>query len=340
MNILKQKLEFFNTTLHHIPKQLTILYHFGFWALTEQRITSIRGNARQLVQNPHTAKTKAWRLLKNRRWKAVIPALLKHLQLVTERSIVCLDFSDFHRWQVLTFAIQTRSGRAVPVYFEIIKYPITENSQNIFIVRAVERFVTFVGCRPKLVMDRGFACPYIIQQLAQRRHLFIVRIKACKQLTKAEKQLLFKARYTSLNDQRVWAYEGRRLRLIVSDKKEGSKERWYLITNDFTSTRDQLMADYYHRFEIEEFFKDAKWLLGLEWVRLFKLNSITTLLWFVALGMWFVEFVRKNLTLPAWKNHHNVSVVRFVYETIQRETQGLLAQSLGLQPGWKGGAEK
>lgn len=340
MSILKQKVNFFNTTLHHIPKQLIILYRFGFWALTEQRITSIRGNARQLVKNPHTAKTKAWRLLKNHRWKSVIPKMLQPFRLVTGRSVICLDFSNFHGWQVLTFALQTRSGRAVPVYFEIIKYPITENSQNIFIVRAVERFVAFVGCRPKLVMDRGFACPYIIQQLAQRRHLFVVRIKACKQLTKAEKNLLFKARHTSLDDQRVRTYEGHRLRLIVSDKKEGTKERWYLITNDFTATRDELMADYYHRFEIEEFFKDAKWLLGLEWVRLFKLNSITTLLWFVVLGMWFVEFVRKNLTLPAWKNHHNLSVVRLVYETLQRETHALLAQSLGLQSGWKGGGKK
>lgn len=340
MSILKQKLEFFNTTLQHIPKQLIILYHFGFWALTEQRIMSIRGNARQLVKNPHTAKTKAWRLLKNARWKTVIPKLLRHLKLVTECSVVCLDFSDFHRWQVLTFAIQTRSGRAVPVYFEIIKYPITENSQNIFIVSAVEQFVSFVGCRPKLIMDRGFACPYIIKELATQGHLFVVRIKACKQLTKAEKKLLFKAKYTCLNDQRVWADEGSRLRLIVSDKKKGAKERWYLITNDFTSTRDQLIADYYHRFEIEEFFKDAKWLLGLEWVRLFKLNSITTLLWFVVLGMWFTELLREQLTLPHWKNHHDVSIVRFVYETLQRETQHLLAASLGLQPGWERGGKK
>lgn len=340
MGILKQKVNFFNTSLRHIPKQLIVLYRFGFWALTEQRITSIRGNARQLVQNPHTAKTKAWRLPKNHRWKSVIPKMLQPFRLVTGRSVICLDFSNFHGWQVLTFALQTRSGRAVPVYFEIIKYPITENPQNIFIVRAVERFAAFVGCRPKLVMDRGFACPHIIKELCKQSHPFVVRIKACKQLAKAEKKLLFKAKHTGRNDQRVWAYEGLGLRLIVSDKKEGAKERWHLITNDFTATRDELMADYYHRFEIEEFFKDAKWLLGLEWVRLFKLNSMTTVLWFVVLGLWFTEFVRQQLTLPAWKNHHHVSVVRFVYETIQRETQSLLAQRLGLALDWEGGGKK
>jgi len=139
MSILKQKWVFFNQILPHVPKQLTHLFHFGFWALTTERVTSMRGNARQIVANPHTAKTKAWRLLKNRKWTHVMPHVLVHLQLITSQSIVCLDFSDFHGWQILTFAIQTHQGRAIPVYFEMIKYPITEDSQNIFVVEAIER---------------------------------------------------------------------------------------------------------------------------------------------------------------------------------------------------------
>lgn len=324
MNILKQKHLFFNRTFSLIPAQLATLYTFGFWALTTERVTSVRGNARQVVENVNTAKTKAWRLLKNRRWRSVIPSLLVDLKLVTPDSIVCLDFSDFHGWQILTFAIQTHRGRAIPVYFDIIKYPITEKSQNIFIVSAIEQFVAIVGCRPKLVMDRGFACPHILTYLCQESHLFVVRIKGVKHLRNWQRRL-FKARNTRNNDQPVRGYT-KKLRLVVSDKLTGMKEPWYLITNDFESTRKAIVTDYYHRFEIEEFFKDAKWLLGLEWVRFLKAQSMAIVLWFVLLGLWFIEILRTFVAEPPWKNHHAVSFNRLVFETLQREKNTLVWQ--------------
>ncbi len=324
MNILKQKHVFFNHTFVAVPKQLQKLYRFGFWALTTERVTSMRGNARQVVENANTAKTKAWRLLKNRRWRLVIPALLVDLKLVTDASIVCLDFSDFHGWQILTFAMQTHRGRAIPIYFDIIKYPITEKSQNIFIVSAIEEFVKTVGCRPKLVMDRGFACPHIIKYLCTQSHPFVVRVKGCKQFRNL-KNRLFKTRNTKKNDQEIRGYT-KKLRLVVSDKLKGMKEPWYLVTNDFTSTREEIVTDYYHRFEIEEFFKDAKWLLGLEWVRFLKAQSMANVLWFVILGLWFIETLRTTVAEPLWKNHHAVSFNRFVWELLQREKNQLVQQ--------------
>lgn len=311
MNILKEKVVFFNQVFPYIPKQLSRLFSFGFWALSGERVSSVRGNARLIVANPNTAKTKAWRLLKNRRWKHIIPILLRKFKLVTSDSIVCLDFSDFHGWQILMFAIQTYDGRALPVYFDIIKYPITKNSQNIFVVETIERFVSIVGCRPKLVMDRGFACPHIIKCLAQKSHPFVVRVKGMKEFV-STKNHWFIARNTSKNDQRVFGYN-HVLRLVVSDKKNGMKEPWYLITNDFTSTREEIISDYYHRFEIEEFFKDAKWLLGLEWVRLLRIQSMLVVLWFVILGLWFLYILQAKLRVPQWKNHHAVSCNRYFW---------------------------
>lgn len=329
MNILEQKWQFFNQLLPQIPLQLTSLFHFGFWSLTEERITSIRGNARQQVKNPNTAKTKAWRLLKNVRFTNVLPLLLRHLQLVTPLSIVCVDFSDFHGWQVLTFAVQTHHGRAVPVYFEMLRYPITEKSQNRFIIAAIEHFVSLVHCRPKLVMDRGFACPWIIRHLAEESHPFVVRVKGIKQFRNT-KNRLFKARNTKKMDQRIAGYT-KRLRLVVSDKLKGMKEPWFLVTNDFSSTREELVTDYYHRFEIEEFFKDAKWLLGLEHVRLLKEQSMTIVLWFVVLGLWFTELLRKLVHEPTWKTKDTLSFTRFVFEQLQRAKNELVAQFLAQQ---------
>lgn len=329
MNILKQKHVFFNRTFSLIPPQLQRLYTFGFHALAGEHVTSMRGNARQVVENTNTAKTKAWRLLKNRRWRSVIPSLLVDLQLVTVDSIVCLDFSDFHGWQILTFAMQTHHGRAIPIYFDIIKYPITEKSQNIFIVSAIEQFVAIVGCRPKLVMDRGFACPHILKHLAKQGHLFVVRVKGVKQFRNFQNRL-FKARNTTKNDQPIRGYM-KKLRLVVSDKLPRMKEPWYLVTNDVESTREEIVTDYYHRFEIEEFFKDAKWLFGLEWVRFLKQQSMANVLWFVVLGLWFIETLRTLVAEPPWKNHHTVSFNRFIWELLQREKNALVAQYCGVE---------
>lgn len=326
MYILKQKAVFFNHILPHIPPKLTHLFSFGFWAISGERVASVRGNARQVISNPHTAKTKAWRLLKNRKWTHVIPRLLAQLKLLTAQSIVCLDFSDFHGWQILTFAVQTHQGRAIPIYFELIKYPITEDSQNIFIVEAIERLVGIIGFRPKLVMDRGFACPHILKHLCQQSHLFVVRVKGIKEFLNWQNRV-FKARNTHKNDQIIRGYN-HRLRLVVSDKLKGMKEPWYLVTNDFTSTREEIVTDYYHRFEIEEFFKDAKWLLGLEWVRFLKAHSMAVVLWFVILGLWFWHTSAAGKQSPDWKNHHAVSFNRYLYEAMQREKNLLVWQYL------------
>jgi hypothetical protein len=49
---------------------------------------------------------------------------LRELALAIELK-VAVDFSDFgNGFQVLMFAKQTRKGRALPLYFEILRYPI------------------------------------------------------------------------------------------------------------------------------------------------------------------------------------------------------------------------
>jgi len=329
MSILKQKYLFANTAVTYLPKQLHHLFRFGFFSLALERITSLRGNARTYVSNPHTAKTNAWRLLKNRHLLAVLPKLLAHFNLVTAQTLIALDFSDFHGWQVLTFARQTRRGRAIPVYFEIIKYPITEKSQNIFIVNAIEHFVALVGSRPKLVMDRGFACPYIIKHLAQHRHPFVARVKSIKMFRKLERNQRFKAKNTSLLDQWVVGY-GEILRLVISDWQTDMKEPWFLITNDFDHSRETVINNYYYRFEIEEFFKDAKWLLGLEHVRYLKMQSLSIVLWFVVLGLWVLYLAHLTTTQGTKKQHATVSFTRAAYESLQREMRYAAWAALGL----------
>ena len=88
---------------------------------------------------------------------------------------------------------------------------------------------------------------------------------------------------------------GRNLCLIVSPNKENVKEPWYIITNDFNKSAEEICDIYYHRFEIEEFFKDAKHLYGLEKIKFKTVRSLKMVLWFVILGFWFLIGVKEFL---------------------------------------------
>jgi uncharacterized membrane protein YccF (DUF307 family) len=83
------------------------------------------------------------------------------------------------------------------------------------------------------------------------------------------------------------------MNLVVTPKpdtkmkaKTGARESWYIVTNDLEATAEMVTEIYYYRFEIEEVFKDAKRLFGLEWISFKKPERLTTVLWFVMLGMW------------------------------------------------------
>ena len=183
MNILLRKREFVRLILSRTPAKLSHLISFGCQTLLAQSITSSRANARRTSYCWATAKSKMGRLLGNRVLTEVFATIIVDMTVVEARDVVCVDFSDFGDGrQVLLFAKQTKDGRALPLYFEILEYPINKGSQNLFVATVIKRFYVHVGCHPTLVFDRGFAAPYIVQFLAQHKHRFVVRIKAGKKL--------------------------------------------------------------------------------------------------------------------------------------------------------------
>lgn len=324
MHIIQKKWEFLNSTLDSVPKQATGLYSFGLATLAARPIRSLRSNARLLSLNWHTAKSKAYRLTKNTKLLAFFPALLPEFAPLSEDDAVCLDFSDFGcGLQVLMFAQQTRRGRARPLYFEVLKYPIQKDSPNTFVIQAIEHFVKRVGTKPCLVMDRGFACPSIIRFLEDNQYLFIVRLKGGKHLL-ARNGRLVAARDMKRKDALVSAY-GKNLRLVTSEHAAGAKEPWYLLTNDMAASREALIGRYYHRFEIEEFFRDAKRLLGLEWISCKTGQSLAILLWFVLLGIWCLEHLEALLREHEkdMRETMELSSVRYVFERLEAEAFAL-----------------
>lgn len=330
MFILTRKQEFLQQCVPHIPAKVSNLFTFGFETLVATDIRSARSNARRSRFCWATAKGKMGRVLGNRSLTACFPRLLTACALVSDDDVVAVDFSEFKDGrQVLMFAKETRKGRALPLYFEILKYPIQKNSQNTFVIKTIEQFFRYAHCQPLLVFDRGFACPAIIKYMVKNRHRFIVRIKKRKHLVSAD-GIKRAAEAFDMNDERVTAYD-RQLRLVVSDRPGNNNDPWYLLTNDTGVSRIEIISRYRQRFEIEEFFRDAKRLLGLEWVRPKTVQSLTVLLWFVLLTAWLFTSIAAGLTKHEESEREcwRVSRFRYVFEKLQQELLRLADPSSG-----------
>ncbi len=320
MNIVKQKWEFLNKTKEKVPLQISKLYLFGLETLVGRSIMSLRANARLIPLNWYTVKSKIYRLSANTRIPNIFLNLITSLSLISEKDVVAVDFSDFgNGFQVLMFAKQTHRGRAVPIYFEILRYPIEKNSQNTFIINAIEHFNEIIGFKPTLVFDRGFACPSIVKSMFKNKQIFIIRIKKGKSAMETNGDI-FLVKNSKASDTNVLMY-GIKLRLVVSDQLKEMKEPWYLITNDTDSSRKKIIDRYYHRFEIEEFFRDAKRLLNLEHVRFEKSLSLSVVLWFTILGVWFFSSMEQKMDENDQKAKEamELSSIRYLFEGLQRE---------------------
>lgn len=324
MNIVQTSNDFLQIIKPVFQKKIHKLLEFGFKTLSLQRIVSLSSNARSIAANQHTAESKIFRLTKTTRFLKLFPKLITHLELIKFGDSVAVDFSDFGGFQVLMFAKRTDKGRALPLYFEIITYPIEKDSQNTFIINAIERFFQIIApLKVSLVFDRGFACPSIIEFLAQKQVIFYTRIKSCKLVI--YRQTKHKARKFNQGIYPVFAY-GRWLSLTITARpiaEEGKKiEPWYIISNDLVSSAKTITEIYYHRFEIEEFFKDAKRMFGLEYIPFKKLNSLAITLWFVVLGFWLQHYLEQAVheaktVIKECKNSFNQSLTHYWLERIK-----------------------
>jgi hypothetical protein len=300
MDIVRVSAQFLQTVKPAFPRKVRGLFTFGYQSLSLQRIQSVNSNARSVTPNRKTAESKAYRLAKSRLLRQAFPKVVAQLGLVKEGDHIAVDFSDFGIVQVLMFAKQTRNGRALPIWFKVLPYGWTkETSQNLFVIEAISEFIGAIGTDVTLVFDRGFAAPTIVQYLCEQHILFVVRLKGDKRVLGRKGGTKAKLSSTGLHP--VWVY-GNRLNLVVTPEPEVKRrtdgkaiEPWYLLTNDLGMTAEAVTNIYYHRFEIEEVFKDTKHLFGLEYVQ-FKLpERLTTVLWFVCLSFWLHDQLERTL---------------------------------------------
>jgi Transposase DDE domain len=311
---------------------------FGIQALTLKPFASLASNARQTVGNPDTAGTKMDRLVSNAGLAEALSAAVANLGFIRPSSIVACDHSDFNGLMAFVGAVQTRRGRAVPCLVETtysprlparnddvpmrkkklrqayrqLDYNLYEQAET-----ALEDFADKLGFWPRLVFDRGFGGKNFVRSLMRHKVTFYVRLKAGRRV-ELDTECLRVSELTAL-DERI-QLEGMNLRIVRSDDPE-TGEPWYILTSDMRSTRTKIVRIYYHRFEIEETFKDLKHILDLDQSKLNRPLSLKVVLWFTSLSV-ILSFLAGWWAQKPDKTRHPkkaLSWFRQFFEALQRE---------------------
>jgi hypothetical protein len=291
-----------------------------------------------VVGNTATAATKCDRLLGNAKLAGRFGTIFDALNLVRPGSYVNVDHSDMHGLTALVGALQTRNGRAIPCFVEATyahhipahsdkkrwqklraAMVLAKKTQSFtgHTIDALQDFADRLGFWPKLVLDRGFGNESLVTHLAAEGCLFYIRLKAGRfvefdgQSTEVQQ---LKERDTTI---RLY---GLTLRVIRSPKSRRAKEPWYILTNDRQSSRTKIVRVYYHRFEIEETFRDVKHIFELKRTRLDKPSSLKAILWFVSLGIALLYLVTKPTKQQTRSTHpkKRTSWLRQAYEQLQQ----------------------
>jgi len=188
-----------------------------------------------------------------------------------------------------------------------------------------------LGFWPKLVFDRGFGNESIVTHLAAEGATFYIRLKA-------ENYVEYDGQKTKIEqlpakDSTVELF-GMTLRVVRSPKSRRAAQPWYILTNDQSSSRNKIVKIYYHRFEIEETFKDAKHLFELQRLSFTRPTSLKIVLWLVFLGIALLYVATKptRQQTNAANPKKRCSWVRVAYEQFQRELTSF-SRLTGLAPG-------
>jgi hypothetical protein len=311
---------------------------FGVQALTLKPFASLASNARQTVSHPDTASTKMDRLTSNAGLAEAISATATNLGFIRPSSIVACDHSDFNGLMAFVGAVQTKRGRAIPCLVATTYSPclparsddVPKRKQKLRSAyrqldynlydqagAALEDFAEKLGFWPRLVFDRGFGGKNFVRTLVQHKAIFYVRLKAGR-LVELGAQRCRVSELSTLDEQ--IRLDGMKLRIIRSDDPE-TGEPWYILTSDMRSRRTKVVQIYYHRFEIEETFKDLKHILDLDQSKLNRPLSLKVVLWFASLSVILSFLVGWWAKKPAQPRHAKkaLSWFRQFFEALERE---------------------
>lgn len=344
----------------HIAKAKLRRFLTGVSQLSLQEFGSLNAAGRSIGLNRFIGENRIRRTITDHSLASQLQKLLV-TEMFQGRSgyIYCsMDHSQFGPFCIAVLAVSFRKGRAIPIWIQVnlseaaLVGPLLVALEDLFV--ELQRIAPQLN--PVLVMDRWFASDKLFTLFRQYSIFFIARTKSDKKIVLPWDPSWWKTpiQEISLLETEI-TYRSHRLRLVRSDLKPGMKdpEPWFLLTNLPDKcpgsgaggvSRRQLLNRYAERFEIEESFKDVKWLQRLEWQRVRKPEVIRSLLLFVLLGWWLLwRYISPTVTkqAPQKKLHtkKRLSWFRQTWEELQRLLRTPLLPPIPVA-GLRGGGEK
>jgi hypothetical protein len=324
---LKTKIEALAT--EHVPTRLRERFTEGITSFGLSSFTSLNTSGRMLRDNPETGKQRMYRLGRDMRMVDITRGIILHEFLPKAGKLhLSLDHSQFGPFYIAILALCSRRGRAVPVWLEVQK---RDNKLMKPLMKALGRLFVEMGddaSRIVLTMDRWFASPQLLQFLDEHHVGFICRVKSdTPVMVPWDPYNSVTAGQISHEDLEV-EYAYLNLRFVRSDYHEGMKQKepWFLLTNipAETLSRRQVVNHYAKRFEIEEFFKDIKWVQRYEWHQIKKKAVMHVVLSFAFMGWWLLYSCLAP-TVNASRRRHlkrkrdRLSWFRSCWEALERE---------------------
>lgn len=289
----------------YITKAKRRRFHLGVELLSLSEFRSLNGAGRRLGLNRWTGENRVRRTVHDNALGDSLQGILLREGFGRRRGqcFCSLDHSQFGCFCIAVVAVSQRKGRAIPVWVQVnvseaaLIKPLLAALEELFgMLRAIAGNMQLV-----LVMDRWFASDQLFTLFESYGILFIARTKGDKLVQLPWDPSWWREPIHDISHEELEiTYREHTLRLVRSDFKDGMKgsEPWFLLTNipDRDSlhpegvglTRRQILNRYAERFEIEEAFKDIKWLLRLKWQSIRKPGAIRNLLLFVFLGWWLL----------------------------------------------------
>jgi len=334
--------------LGSLPKKLQSLARFGLQAFVRTPFVSCNANARMTGAQHATAEMRMYRLLRHVRLASWLMAAVQRALPLDSKSVLNVDFSNFGGVAVLAAALQTGRGRALPWALEAL----TSNTQGMkrghvgyarhkaayqqwkresggdqydLVIRLVGEVDRKAATPPALVFDRGFGNKRLLSALFARAGNSYVRLRDSFHPWIEFPETYRGRQYVSdlpEGDYRV-RWLGLSFRLVVTAKKrKGAMAPWAIATNDQTSTPEQIGQHYYHRFEIEETFRDWKSGLGFRRARFARWQSLQVVLSFASVATFLAwEAARQTVMHPRLHPKKQLSFFRQWHERLQRHVR-------------------
>lgn len=297
-----------------IPGRLHHRFRTGIEGLGLTGFSSLNANGRLLSKNRHTGESKIRRAVGDKRFPRLIlrTILKRYLPLASYYGKgelrFSLDHSQFGSFYIAWIAVSIGKGRSLPVWCAMAPFhkgallkPLMRGLAILFSELSQEQKRMVV-----LTMDRWFGIPQLLTCLDDQHIKFVTRIKAGTPVGVSwiEPGKTIPVREIAEEDCAV-TYAGKQWRFIRSEWREAMKEDepWYLLTNipadHQKGSRGHILNLYADRFQIEEFFRDMKWIQGYKWEKIKQAGTLQNTLLFASLGWWILLAMGKSLVRKA-----------------------------------------